>query len=89
MPATHVGTAVAPSSVRGGRLALVKKRQRMTPEALRQRRVAFYHGIPRDTSRGAVRCAKGPPQAPATPADTPVDSSDERGPVPPIHIDDT
>jgi hypothetical protein len=35
--------------VRGGILTRMKKRRKISPEALRRRRVAFYHGLSRAT----------------------------------------
>jgi hypothetical protein len=38
----------------------MKKKWKLSPEALRLRRVAFYNGVPRDTLRKAARRAKEP-----------------------------
>jgi len=43
----------------------MKKKRKLSAEALRLRRVAFYNGIPRDTLRKAARRAKEPPKTPS------------------------
>jgi hypothetical protein len=64
----------------------VKKSGKMTLETLRQRRVAFYHGISRDTLREAARRAREPcrgePGAPTHAQGTSVDPAKFR-------VDDT
>ena len=42
----------------------MKEKRKLSPEALRLRRVAFYNGIPHDTLRKAARRAKEPPKTP-------------------------
>ena len=57
------GAAIETFAAPLGRLSPVTKRRKMTPETLRQRRVAFYHGIPRDTLRNAVQRANAAQEA--------------------------
>lgn len=45
----------------------VTKKCKPSPEALRQRRMAFYHGLPRDILRNAARRAKEATKTPKGP----------------------